>query len=323
MKNEEILKENNVKRFDIILSNPPYNHGLHEKFLLKYFYISDKLITIQPVQWLLGQHQKRKITEKINQCSAEIETINGFEMFESAGIGGNISINNIDTTKKGNIKFNNKEYNKCEDISFTSNDEYISKFKKIIESIIKESVHDKLKATPDNPIMSMAKKKEYNPNKNWLTLEMPTIRGHVVTNNKSGKHDDFYTVFSKDDNFTINKKIKLVKDWPKYNKVENIGKENERNILSLIYLVFNTKEEAINFINYMKTDFGRTCLYIKKDGQNLASRALSLVPWFDFSDDHFSKSPREIDDWLFKKYNISDEIRKHIEKILPDYYNIR
>ena len=31
----------------------------------------------------------------------------------------------------------------------------------------------------------------------------------------------------------------------------------------------------------------------------------------------------EIDDYLFKKYNISDEIRKHIEEILPDYYGIR
>ena len=51
--------------------------------------------------------------------------------------------------------------------------------------------------------------------------------------------------------------------------------------------------------------------------------ALSLIPWFDFSDFHFSKSPREIDNWLFKKYNISNEIRKHIEEILPDYYGIR
>ena len=48
-----------------------------------------------------------------------------------------------------------------------------------------------------------------------------------------------------------------------------------------------------------------------------------MIPWLDFSDKHFSTLPREIDDWLFKKYNISDEIRNHIEKILPDYYGIR
>ena len=47
------------------------------------------------------------------------------------------------------------------------------------------------------------------------------------------------------------------------------------------------------------------------------------IPWFDFSNNIFSKTPSEIDDYLFTKYNISNEIRKHIEELLPDYYNIR
>ena len=46
---------------------------------------------------------------------------------------------------------------------------------------------------------------------------------------------------------------------------------------------------------------------------------LTHIPWFDFSDPVFSKSPAEIDDYLFAKYNISREIRKHIENLLPDY----
>ena len=66
----------------------------------------------------------------------------------------------------------------------------------------------------------------------------------------------------------------------------------------------------------MKTDFVRICLY-------LDNGELKYIPWFDFSDPVFSKSPTEIDDYLFAKYNISDEIRKHIEELLPDYYNIR
>ena len=50
---------------------------------------------------------------------------------------------------------------------------------------------------------------------------------------------------------------------------------------------------------------------------------LLQCPWFDFSNEIFSKTPSEIDDYLFAKYNISDKIRKHIENLLPDYYNIR
>jgi hypothetical protein len=90
------------------------------------------------------------------------------------------------------------------------------------------------------------------------------------------------------------------------------------------YYHFNTKKELYNFINYIKTDFVRILLYMYKTTIDLISgKPLSFVPWFDFSDPIFSKSPSEIDDYLFNKYNISDEIRKHIEEILPDYYNIR
>ena len=55
----------------------------------------------------------------------------------------------------------------------------------------------------------------------------------------------------------------------------------------------------------------------------LSGRMMRSIPWFDFSNAIFSKSPKEIDDYLFKKYNISEDIRKHIEEILPDYYKIR
>jgi hypothetical protein len=71
---------------------------------------------------------------------------------------------------------------------------------------------------------------------------------------------------------------------------------------------------------------------LNKTTQNIIGGALKTIPWFDFSDPVFSKSPAEIDDYLFVKYIpevdektgiTRDEIRKHIEKILPDYYNIR
>ena len=55
---------NNGKKF-IIIMNPPYDRGLGDKFLLKCFDIADKIISVQPVSWLLGQHQKKKLTEKI------------------------------------------------------------------------------------------------------------------------------------------------------------------------------------------------------------------------------------------------------------------
>lgn len=50
---------------------------------------------------------------------------------------------------------------------------------------------------------------------------------------------------------------------------------------------------------------------------------LNNVPWFDFKDPIFGKSPAEIDDYLFGKYKVSDEVRIHIQEMLPDCYDIR
>ena len=79
----------------------------------------------------------------------------------------------------------------------------------------------------------------------------------------------------------------------------------------------------IFIVNYLKTDFCRVGLYLSKFNMNMYPNVFINIPWFDFSDPVFSKSPSEIDDYLFAKYNISYEIRKHIEDLLPDYYSMR
>lgn len=52
MNNEEILKENNGKKFDICLMNPPYDKNMHLKFIRKCINISKSIINISPVRWL-------------------------------------------------------------------------------------------------------------------------------------------------------------------------------------------------------------------------------------------------------------------------------
>ena len=71
MKNEEILEMNKGKKIDIILSNPPYNNGLGNTFLEKYLHIGNKIITIQPLSWLIAKQQKQKITKIIDKQYCE------------------------------------------------------------------------------------------------------------------------------------------------------------------------------------------------------------------------------------------------------------
>lgn len=72
MSNEEVLKENNGKKFDIILMNPPYAKGLHFKFLEKVIKLGNNVITVQPCGFLETPESnnykkyKESIVNKIN-----------------------------------------------------------------------------------------------------------------------------------------------------------------------------------------------------------------------------------------------------------------
>ena len=84
---------------------------------------------------------------------------------------------------------------------------------------------------------------------------------------------------------------------------------------------FNNKIEAFNLQKYMKTKFLRYLAGILKTSQNLYQGIYKFVPLQDFtdkSDIDWSKSISEIDQQLYKKYNLTEEEINFIEsKIKP------
>ena len=300
---EELEKKTGIKKFDICLMNPPYDSGLGNRFLDKVIDIANKVITVQPATWLFTLKQDKSLTEKTDKIYCEIETFNGMEYFD-AGISGLMGIQYFDNKRKHEIIINGDKYEQCKDIKIYAHDKnllkiasYLKQFSDFVWQHRKDSEKDKI-------------------NENAWCIKIPQIRGHI--NKSAGKYEpDFFTVISKDTIFLQNKK--------QHGQWKNIiGQANRNNNTKCICLTFKTEDELNNFEKYLKSDFVRMFLLISKTNMNQwSNRCLDSVPWFDFSQDIFSKSPREIDDYLFKKYNISNEIRKHIEEILPDYYNIR
>lgn len=138
---------------------------------------------------------------------------------------------------------------------------------------------------------------------------------------------DFYTYISNNSK-EINKRIGLYKDVSKTiintkDTNNNNSKKFNKKLLEY-YFPFNTEKEMNNFINYLKTDFCRICLYLnKRNMNNLDKSELINIPYFDFSNKIFNNKPYQIDNELFKIYNISDEIRKYIYAVIPDYYKIK
>ena len=321
MNNEEILEMNNYhfhgssmhndhfhgssmhngNKFDILLSNPPFNLGV--KFFQKYFEIADKIITIQPSNWLFGNSQNKQLIKNIKNVYCDITKYKrGYGGGFDAGFGNELSINYINNLKTKKLIIDGKEFDDIENIRHYSGDKYIEEFNNISKSLY---TNDNIK----NHILEF-EIGEYVNDDDWC-VKIPEIRGHRGAN---GVLDDFYSIISPNDKFTFENTV---------GQFKNIKIKTKRSDLKY-YIKLDSKDAAYNFINYVKTDFVRTLLYISKMNTAVANGpTLRFIPWFDFSDEHFSKSPREIDNWLFNKYNISDEIRKHIEEILPDYYDIR
>ena len=77
MKNEEILEMNNIKKFDIILMNPPYDKNLHLKFIRKVLNISGKVINISPIRWLTDPFakDKRSTLKQYEDVAKHIENV--------------------------------------------------------------------------------------------------------------------------------------------------------------------------------------------------------------------------------------------------------
>ena len=68
--NEKILELNDMKQWDVILANPPFDNGLGNNFLSKFFDIcKGEICSVQPSTWLLGKAK----TNAINNIKNNLE----------------------------------------------------------------------------------------------------------------------------------------------------------------------------------------------------------------------------------------------------------
>ena len=322
--NEKILKYNNMKKWDVILANPPYDNGLGDLFLSKMLTLANTICTVQPSTWIFSKNNKRNCIKEIyNICKnmyVNIEPINGKEYFD-AQIQGGIAITIFDINKEHKIVYNNHIVDTFSDLHHYSDDKFIVLFKQYIDSLIQiDNLKNHLKYIVGltGHVLHKSFHEDKSPNENsWCV--------RVISFSPGKGSDGFYTLISKNG----------LNDYGQYKDMKNktIIFGGKKKKFMEYYYTFNNKQDCINFINYIQTDFCRVCLYLVKTNMHIiANGATKNIPWFDFSDPVFSKSPSEIDDYLFAKYIpevdeetgiTRDEIRKHIEELLPDYYSIR
>ena len=82
---------------------------------------------------------------------------------------------------------------------------------------------------------------------------------------------------------------------------------------------WDTKEEALNALKYLKTKFFRCLIGIMKQTQHATQKVYKYVPLQDFtsnSDINWNQSIKEIDKYLYKKYNLSEKEIEFIETVI-------
>ena len=101
-----------------------------------------------------------------------------------------------------------------------------------------------------------------------------------------------------------------------------IGKPNSVCTDSLIPIgKFDSEIEAINLQKYMKTKFLRTMIGMLKTSQNISQNVYAFVPLQDFTDDsdiNWSQSIQEIDQQLYRKYNLTQNEIDFIESKIKE-----
>jgi len=286
-------------KFDLCVTNPPYNNGVDIKILSSVSEICDELIFINPSPWILLQkkygYNYKKFDELKNKISKYIDSIEFIESDIFGGDAGTCNPLNITHVKKYKSDaiinvINFIGYFGIENFS-VNNLNNITKFGTQYLNLVK-NFEDKMKA---------------------CCKDGNNVHAYIIKKNKETYDSTkFYaqTMFGMagGDMFANGFHIMLSVDSDKYCRIyENNTKPAFK---------FNTLLERENFLNYCKTDFVRFCIALLKIDIPLISGEMEFIPWLDFSQSWD-------DEMLFKHFEIDQETQNYIRKFLPDYYGIR
>ena len=270
-----------VDKFDIVIANPPYQRKFHLKFFNKVSLISNKSLFVQPSTWLIDNKKHNSDVKKTRELHKntldKVVLFNGNPIF-NIGMFMPCAITYVDNNKNV-IGIEVTDMINEIKITYNSIDD-INKFTNIKE-------YKMLLSKIEN---SYNLNSEFNKENGPYYVNMSRVRGHVFEKNNESKmyKDDFYTTVTKDTIVELNK-------------------------TKQVFFSFRTRNEGVNFISYLKTNFSRFCLSICKNAGDLRKNDFSKIPCLDFTQEWS-------DEKLYKKFNLTKEEINFIDSQIPKYY---
>lgn len=304
---ENLIKkigEFNVKKFDIVYSNPPYNNNIDLRILNSIFESSQNIIFIHPSNFMFSQNVDKfsflKDTYKNSKYLQSVNLFWGNELFEIKLFVP------LCITYWSKNKINEKI--KVNDLAFSK-----TSFECTLEDM---SVHgnkfNEMNAFKNNIIQYMKKNNgsilDNNVKANYIgikhfSVKFSRIRGNV--SDKNGIQDDFYSLICQDYNDNLCDETFKIK-----NDVRNLHKTN-----MMCLWGFDNNNERMNFINYCKSKVTRFLLSFTKTNANVViGMPTKIIPWLDFTQEWNDAK-------LCKEFGISEELWQYIDNFIPDYYD--
>ena len=290
-KNEDILKENGGKKFDIVLMNPPYDRSMHLKFLEKVTKISNNIISIQPLTWL----QDIYASENKNSNFNKVKNL-GISNIDFCGkLSDLFTSTNHATYDIGIITIDNK---KTIDLSEELNKHIELYPGQLIDSDLIKEIKEKMIAycKEGNSVEAHIKSGKIDENTNYCIV-IPRLVG-----NPGEKIDRLFWKKSLRWGRIFYKGKSEGKSVSEYKKKLS----NVTNYSNFDYLEFKTEEEANNWIDSQSTDFNRFCMIICSVDSH---RHCKYVPFMDYSKKWTNKD-------FYKYFNISEKSQEKIHKYI-------
>lgn len=293
----DYVNKNMKNRFDICIMNAPYANGLHEKFEITGIdLVTDEIIWIGPLTWLLGKKPNKHLCDKCNQFYTSIQTIDPNYHFD-AKINQKLGIVLVNKKKIKNIEYNGISYNSCYDIRHFSDDLFImSAYRKIKPYSFTDNVNIHVRKIYNNGRTDFGNCRYSVPNSNDLICRLSGFAGNNTISQETG---EFWAIHSR------NKKYE--KECGTYAHVKESNKETKH------YIKFDSEIQLKNFWKFIHTDFSMLCLYFIKTNLHIDGGELNYLPWLDWNN--------EWDDMkLFNLFNLNKQEVERLYQVIPNYF---
>jgi len=320
--------DNNMK-FDAIIGNPPYqettngnNYQIHFDFLNQAFDLTDNIVSfIQPLNWLDNTALLKKVKRNLIELYRFSDSK---EIFNEVSIPSGVGFYLIDKTKKV-TKTKIFDHSKIYELDITGNqnidDIRISEEVKFKKSIAFR-ISDYQGFPNENKSLNVKEKRESSKDiEIWYKKDV----------GKSGKNK-WYFVDRKDI-----PEGKIIDEWKVMITSDGHAEQTESKpqgifnnlaqVLSPMQITTNRpfllkvkdEKEGKLLAQYANSRFFRRLLHIRAKSNSIAQTCFELVPDIEeFSNKFYTEKPNNIDEFLFKFYNLSEETINDIFKRISE-----